>query len=127
MKAIIIVGLPASGKTTLANNLIKDNCFMLFDDVSVSEKLFSDMNDHIKSQKDLVITDPYICLKNVQDVLKNKLIGYDIEWIYFENDPNQCLINASFRDKKVDGLIKNLSKQYYMPNQVVPMKVFSND
>ena len=43
--------------------------------------------------------------------------NYDIEWIFFENNPEKCLANVHRRDdgRKVEGLIRQLTKEYTIP------------
>jgi len=82
----------------------------LFDDVSVDANLYEDLNNSIVENKNIIISDPYICLKKVQDKL--------------DNDPAQCMLNAASRNKKVDGLIKLLSEKYYIPDGVPTIKVY---
>jgi len=96
----------------------------LFDDVSVDANLYDDLNNSIVENKNIIISDPYICLKKVQDKLVKKLSSYFVEWIYFDNDPAQCMLNAASRNKKVDGLIKLLSEKYYIPDGVPTIKVY---
>ena len=48
-----------------------------------------------------------------------------IDWIYFENDPEACLINAHRREnKKVDSFIQNLTKSYTIPTGSNIVKVY---
>lgn len=108
MKITLVIGLPASGKTTYAKTL---GGFLVDDPKSIKE--LPDFVDH------LVITDPNFCMDSVLNEALLKLYEkYDahnvkIERIYFENDPIQCYKNAIARDSKmVSKYIKLLSLTY---------------
>lgn len=120
-KIIAIVGLPASGKTTLAKTFSGN----LVDDPKDLEELL----DLIRERKDLIIvSDPFLCIPNAREKL-NSLISettYLIEWIFFENNPDQCLINSKERlNQKVDNDIYWFSSKYIIPANVKPIPVYS--
>ena len=117
MKITLIIGLPGSGKSYYANTLGGT----VIDD----PKNLSEISDH--KCEHLIITDPNLCstdtLLCAEAILKSLYNVKDIEKIYFENDPEQCLKNAINRkDKKVDNFIKQYSKIYKIPegSKVMP-------
>ena len=122
---LIIVGLPASGKTTLANKINKDNNFKyrIIDD---PKNFMKDVYPYIN--EDLIITDPALCIESNRDKAVSMIKKYTnakIDWIFFENNPKQCLINAKNREnKKVDSLINLLSKEYIIPRKSNISKVY---
>lgn len=120
MEVIIIIGLPGSGKTYLGKALSKQYNYPFFDDVSLEKTgAMIKMKEAISNKKSFIVADPYLCYVDIQNKLKGMLKGYDVEWIYFENDPQQCLINSAGREnKKVKNLIKQLSKNYYIPDDM---------
>ncbi len=112
MKITLIIGLPASGKTTLAKTL---GGFLIDDPISI--KILPNYVDH------LIITDPYFCIDSILNkainILYKKYDHYNviINRIYFENDLAQCLLNSKLRNNKnVDNFIKHLSSEY-IPNK----------
>ena len=107
MQITLIIGLPASGKTTYAKTL---GGFLVDDPQSVTE-----LPLHCEH---LVITDPNFCIEynlNSAITILRKKYGESvvIDRIYFENDPIQCYKNAVKRlDKPVTASIKALSLLY---------------
>lgn len=110
MKITLIIGLPASGKTTYANTL---GGTVIDDPQNLSE--VKDNNcEH------LIIVDPYFCRPNTVEIaeviLRSMYNVESLEKIYFENDPEQCLKNAKNREnKKVDIFINRYSETYEIP------------
>jgi len=111
-----IVGLPGSGKSCLGNEMINENTVFL-DDISKLgvEKIIENKD------KDLVISDVYLCLDDERmkaiNVINKLIPDCKINWIYFENNPGQCLKNVERRkkdgdDRHVEELVKLLSKDY---------------
>lgn len=123
---LFIVGLPGSGKTRLAKSINKDNNFKykIIDD---PKNFDTDIEPYLK--EDLIITDPNLCFESNRIKAVNKIHSIDnsikIDWIFFENDPTNCLINSDVRNrvnsisfkpvKKVNSFIKNLSQYYTIP------------
>jgi len=120
MKLIIIIGLPASGKTTYYNNNLKDN-FKFYDDFISNIFDGNLINDLRKNKDDICITDPRLCnyqtfiriMKLINEIIDKK----DIQLILFENDKNKCLINAMKREKRnVNKSIEFNSLLYNLEN-----------
>jgi len=109
MKIILIIGLPASGKTYYANTL----GIPVIDDITSL--------DQLPNTGDFVITDPYFCnsiiLNKAIDILRKKYPSATISLKYFENDPVQAKHNAMERTefKQVSGFINYLSTIYNPP------------
>jgi hypothetical protein len=116
LKITVLVGLPGSGKTTYGESL--GGCFV--DDTSIlGLKLvvlaIQEQNPNI------VVSDVQLCKASTRELAKQWFEacapGYEIKWVYFENDPIQCLANVELRkadgdDRKVEDLIQILSKEY---------------
>lgn len=104
---IVLVGLPASGKTTLGKFLSKELNIPYLEDVSTMEYL----------PCTCIVDNPYFCL----EAARNKLQRTNRKFIfwYFENDPEQCILNDRKRQRKQksQSLIKYLSKQY-LPSEI---------
>lgn len=122
---LMIVGLPGSGKTTLAKQINADNGgkYYLIDDPKNFETDVMPFLD-----RDVIITDPYLCFKNFRVAAIKRIEsvkpGVKIDWIFFENNPEKCLDNAKNRpNKKVESFIKNFSSKYDIPKNVTVVEV----
>lgn len=112
---ILIVGLPGSGKTHLANQLSNSN--RVFDDITSLDEL--PYNDNF------VITDVNFCDNKILSMAIKKLNelypNHFIEVIYFENDSDKCRKNVIYRCsefndcRNVEGTIRRFEKIYYPP------------
>ncbi len=133
---LFIVGLPASGKSTLAKQINKDNNgkYTIIDDPKDFEK---DVLQYL--DRDLIIVDPSLCIeknrKSAVDMISKNNSDVTIDWIYFENNPDACLRNSHIRNrgnsisfkpiKMVDKYIKSLSMVYVIPPGSNIFKVYN--
>lgn len=121
MKIILIVGLPASGKTTLIKNM-KGH---IFDDINTLDGLPKILN------KDLIIADVNFCVTEIRNkavsILQGMYPNTEIEYIFFENNPEKCFENVKKRNdnREVYGLILTYSKIYKIPKDVISKKIYS--
>lgn len=124
-RVVCYVGLPGSGKSYIAREhfmaLGDQGC--LFDDIQSLDVLPEN-----GEYEEIGITDPNFCFSSVRaradEILSEK---YDnIEWIFFENAPEKCLKNVSWRNdgRKVDKFILNVSKEYFIPSNIVPLEIW---
>jgi len=120
MKLIIIIGLPASGKTTYYNENFKD-IYLFFDDFvsnMVSGELIKSLK---KTNQDICIADPRLCnysiFTKVMKIIEEIIDKSDISLILFENNKDKCIINAKKRkNKNVEKTIEYLSNIYNYEN-----------
>lgn len=119
MLITLVIGLPASGKTTFAKTL--DYSYFLDDpDLDKIRALPDDPGYH------LVITDPAFCdefnLASAMKYLTARYIDVEFVCVYFANDPEQCLKNAQKRPEKiVKEHVKQLAKLYNPPDSAIPV------
>jgi hypothetical protein len=117
MKVVLLIGLPGSGKSTYGKSLIKENVYF-FD-----EDLFK-INNIPENAEIVIFAHPLFCIKEKLNQFKEK-ISCEIEEIYFENDPDQCLTNTENRDgKPCYSSINYLTNQYAIPNNANIKKVY---
>lgn len=118
-KIIFIVGLPASGKTTLAETMAKDLQAALVDDPKSLDQIMEAL-----SNDTVIVTDPFLCYKKNQEKAKEIFSSLaEVNFIYFENDLLQCKKNAKLRpEKKVD--VEIYSKNYFIPEGASTLSVY---
>lgn len=135
---LFIVGLPGSGKTRLARKINRDSngkYVIINDPKDFSKDVEPFLND------DIIITDPNLCFEKnrINAIKKIKSLNSEakIDWIFFENDPTNCLINSDIRNRvnsislkpirKVESFIKNLSKYYTIPENSNIVSVYKSN
>jgi len=136
MKIILVIGLPCSGKTHLAEQRANEFRAILLDDAS---KKFT--KDEMKfkillgyqEDRDVILTDPYFCRENTRRNFRDWVHEFDIpvkvEYIFFENDADKCLNNMRHRmaqgdDRKVEGAIRTMTRTYEIPDGVEPLEIW---
>ena len=120
----LIVGLPGSGKTFLANQLSTPSA-VIVDDIK-------DMNQ-LPDSGDIIITDVNFCDSNVLEKAKAELlkkygIKTHIEVYYFECDADAARRNVKHRDdgRNVEGTIRRFEK-IYKPLEDEALKIWNPD
>lgn len=132
---ILIVGLPGSGKSTLAKriNQDNDNKYHIIDD---PKDFKTEVLPYL--MKDVIITDPQLCFEKnrqaAQDKIKEVNPDAKVDWIFFENDPESCLLNDEVRKraarvsmkpvKDADSFIKKFSPFYTIPEGANVVEVY---
>jgi len=122
-----IAGLPCSGKTYFGDKLaFKTNSYFLDDPSSLTL-----IETRIECFSDIVIVDPWFCIASVREKMNNLIGDKEVEWLFFENNPQQCLRNYVIRkmtdDRKVEGLIHQLSALYVVPMGAHTIPVYRQD
>ena len=130
VKIILFVGLPGSGKTTLAQSMMDNNSFLI-DDPNRDTEIF---NKAIGSNKEkILVCDPLLIKSSritVERFFEKKFKGATtFEWIYFENNPEAAWNNHLKRNETdprdiSHSFFMNLSKLYIIPNGVIPLKIY---
>jgi len=129
----LICGLPGSGKTTLANYLANQTPnSLVIDDPSINGiPTILDLKDY----DHVFIADPAFCRRHTRLdavlLLTNMFSDAKINYIFFENNPEQCIKNSKKRlesepAKKVESYIRYLSERYFHHDDTV-YPVFSDD
>ncbi len=121
---ILIIGLPASGKTTLAYQLQKENGYQIIDD----PKNISEFAEILKSRQNVIVTDPHLC----NPLIRQKAIEfwennkYGVKLIFFEKDIKKCQNNLIHRND--NRIIKHFEVfDYIIPKDVETIKIWQNN
>lgn len=129
----IIIGLPGSGKTTLAKSMLNDvPGALLLDDLS------RNFGDGVQQFNELlpsfvIITDPRMCgvsEERIKEVINKNFIDDSdfrvFNFYYFANDPEACIINARRNPKPggTENFIRHWTKHYTIPKDAVVFPVY---
>jgi hypothetical protein len=122
-RVVLIAGLPGSGKTCLAETLVRQG-FVLVDDPRGPEG-YVRVRAALETGRDVVVVDPMLCRADTRIAVEMQVRAAPtqpgstrtVEWIFFANDPEQCRRNVARRadGRVVDPAIYNLSKVYRPP------------
>lgn len=120
--ALLVVGLPGSGKTHYALGLQAQGWLMV-DDIT-------DLSDLPPAQPGLrvVITDPNFCVTSVRQAAQAVCaqIYHTVDCVFFENCVTKCEVNVAHRadGRRVQGLLRSLSRIYEIPADVQPLQIW---
>jgi hypothetical protein len=144
-KITMIVGLPGSGKTTYAKELLCGKwATKLFDDPSVDEKGIEALRLYVRNGSNAIVTDVYCITPDVRALAVEKMRSWsqdewnrhslykiEIEWIFFANDPEACIANIKRRNQEnpnfrliPDGLVREASRHYVIPDGATVIPVY---
>lgn len=129
MKVMLVIGLPASGKTHWAKQqaaklLALGVTARVLDDPRTQEQLAEGL---ARPSHVLFITDPYLCQPVARKAALEILsaAGHQVDCVFFECNPEQCLANARLRpDKPVTKFITQLAASYLVPDDAVVLPVY---
>ena len=116
---IILIGLPASGKTTYYNEIVDKN-YKFYDDF-ITNIYDGNLCNDIKNNVKICISDPRLCnfdtFKQIMKEIEKYITKDKIKIILFPNNKLSSLINASKRNKKnVNNMIEIYSSLYKIEN-----------
>lgn len=123
MNIIIMVGLPASGKTTYIKNNLSDYTVVSADDVredlygdaaiqgnikDVFDKFYERLGEALNTSENIVVDNTSVKAKyrrNLEDFIKIRCKAngtkYDVRYIFMETPVSMCLKRNRARDRKV--------------------------
>lgn len=123
MRVTLIAGLPGSGKTFLLRSMREEGATCIDDIRSLSD---------LPRQRVpwLAISDVNFCRqdarRSAEFEIARRFGPIDLEWIFFENDPDQCRTNAMARmdSRDVHADIDVLCRLYVVPEDAKCIPVF---
>ncbi len=110
-----IVGLPGSGKTTLAGSMGR-----FVDD----PRDLSEVDEAIRTDGSVIVADPNLIYPRARECAEARY--GPIRWVFFENDPEACWVNLQRRgDGRVDrATLLKMSRLYTPPEGAVSIPVW---
>jgi hypothetical protein len=129
MKCTCLVGLPGSGKTYHGIRLGKRDIIFL-DDIKDLRPIYT----LTKQKEDIIIADvnfcETMCRVSADNVLKG--LGYEVEWIFFENNKEKCIRNINRRYQSGDTrdvmtTLKIMSEVYKVPENIVAREIWDGE
>ena len=137
---IFIIGLPCSGKTTLAEKIAKETGCVLIDDPVAIEQIDGKITGAyprsnpqeliwIEPNCNYIITDPWLVREQARGKARKLFQGFAIDEIYFENDVDKCIKNMHYRNK-ITGENRNINFkafEYELPQGVETVKIWQNE
>ena len=116
-KLIIVVGLPASGKTTYCQQKYPE--YVLYDDYLNTVYNNTLLQQIQNTDSKVIINDPRLCDIKIFKQQVNNILQYipitNIRFILFGNTPDQCILNSQLRNDCNKDI--NLSEQIRMYSQ----------
>lgn len=130
-KITMIIGLPGSGKSELAKNMLLENSIIIDDPKDLEKDVLNKLKG--KTYAEVIITDPWMCIESARDQAE-AILFYNFPEasflsIFFENDLQACEENIKRRQRQGDtrnigNQAKYFSKRYSIPQGMTPKKVW---
>lgn len=129
MVIMLIIGLPGSGKTYLAEKCYVPEGYALIDDPTDLGAVKAVVQGCLLTNTPVVITDPHLCdawhrgaaIGHLQKMVPDTV---RIEAVYFENDPDKAAANIKRRNRPGAPInVYQLSRGYTIPEgaEVMPI------
>ena len=119
LKVVLLIGLPGSGKTYLAQHEYAPKGYLVVDDPKTIEEIQTVLDlAYTSKAPGVVLCDPTLVMAGHREKAFEYLKLCDVECVYFENDPVKAQMNCTNRQ---DGRVINLrffSSFYDIPDGV---------
>lgn len=142
-KLVVVVGMPGSGKSHYIRGqqpLFSGVCSHDYMANSyghsprfTDSRWYADLVRDLREGKDCIIADIEYCdtwrRAEVEEVIRRDVLGVEIEWRFFENDPANCDANIERRSRSSVEVekrnIRELSRKYQVPTGVIIIPVWA--
>lgn len=132
MRVVLVIGLPASGKSTWARIEAarlrnRGHAAQVLDDPVSMEDVQRDVALALsQGAHSLFVVDPNLCRSPIRDAAVDwfKRQALAVECVFFANEPEQCLRNAMARShdaKPVRSDVLSLSRVYFPEGDLLPV------
>ena len=138
-KLTLLVGSPGAGKSTLGKKMVSTGSETIFlDDLSMLVKnnpcKFIEEHAVMHNASHVIISDVNFCFVKIRETAIKQLELYfqlKVNVLYFENNLEKCLNNIKQRAlmgdiRDVQGLAKLISKEYVIPEDVIPITIYQS-
>ena len=113
-RSLVLVGLPASGKTSFARGLLAGRShyedihhWLYYRDQHVrdGDDRFGRFLNDLHAGRPWVIDSVEMCERAVRERFAQDYLGdgREVDWLFFENDPGQCRSNAQVLEHRGEG------------------------
>lgn len=113
-RSLVIIGLPASGKSSFARSLLagrshyEDIHHWLYyraEHIREGNDCFGRFLDDLQSGRPWVIDSVEMCEQPVRERFVREYLACvsEVDWLFFENDPEQCKCNAQALERRGEG------------------------
>lgn len=141
-KVTVVVGLPGSGKSHLIRELASTHPGICVEDFHANaignsphvtaSRHYCDLVRCLKEGKDCAVADIAFTDRprrdELQFVIRSLVPGVEFEWVWFENDVEQCIANIQRRDR--DGkdreadMARHFGRLYAIPDGAVTRPIW---
>ncbi len=128
-----VVGLPGSGKEKYLQQLQKSGVFTINNPKNYEQDVLPHLNEQ---EQVLAIADHNLCFPSSREkmvvAIGSIVQNVSFRWIYYENDPLQCLSNLrsagiQIGDPPLDNFIWRISQGYSIPTNIETKPVLQLD
>ena len=144
-RSLIVVGLPASGKTSFVRSLLAGRShyedihhwiYYREQHIRVGDDRFGRFLRDLQAGRPWVIDSVEMCERTVREsFVREYLCGLQaVDWLFFENDPDQCRLNAQVLEHRGEGHrihrmreIERVTAVYDIPEEAERRQVYRPD